>query len=410
MAGTADGAISTPDVDIFLSSDGGQTFPVILATATPYDGSFTFTVPPVATTTARVMVRGSGNIFLDINDADITLVVDGSPCDASASFVSPEEEISAPAGDPSLNLNLSPNYRDQLSSPFKITLDATDGSGNCAAINFGGYLKAVIVASGSGAPVTFSASKSNFSGNFIANASLFDPPYVDDCTGYLGGTATFTRNPEDGITISNKSFTLILVSGGQYEIVGYGIGNGATGDIEVTHSGGTLFTATPSPGNGFAYTYDIAEETTGKLVAFDPDGYLSDAARYSSGSYSVFGISFADGVDLDPYLGGSRQLLDADAAAGHICAVSSANGVTVSVSELILRVELALFTGRREFGTNLLEWVTEAEVGTELYNVQRRSAGGADWLTVSPTATSPPAPTTIVYRSWISTGIRSTAR
>lgn len=65
--------ISTPLVNILLSTDGGQTFPIILASQVANNGSYQIQVPFVNTSTARVMVEGDGNIFFDINDRNFTI-------------------------------------------------------------------------------------------------------------------------------------------------------------------------------------------------------------------------------------------------------------------------------------------------------------------------------------------------
>lgn len=69
VAGTNAGAVNCPNVDILLSTDGGLTYPVTLASGVNNDGSHLVTVPSDNTTTsARVMVRGNGNIFYDISN------------------------------------------------------------------------------------------------------------------------------------------------------------------------------------------------------------------------------------------------------------------------------------------------------------------------------------------------------
>ena len=65
--------ISTPTVNVLLSLDGGYTWPYTLGSGVPNTGSYSFTVPVVSTTTARVMVEGAGNIFFDINDKNFTI-------------------------------------------------------------------------------------------------------------------------------------------------------------------------------------------------------------------------------------------------------------------------------------------------------------------------------------------------
>ncbi len=54
-------------VDILLSTDGGATFATTLATGVANDGSETITVPNVAATNCRIMVKPTGNIYYDIN-------------------------------------------------------------------------------------------------------------------------------------------------------------------------------------------------------------------------------------------------------------------------------------------------------------------------------------------------------
>ena len=74
VANTNTGAVNTPSVNIFLSTNGGLLYPITLATNVPNNGSAIITVPSVTTTTGRIMVRGAGNIFYDLNNAALTIV------------------------------------------------------------------------------------------------------------------------------------------------------------------------------------------------------------------------------------------------------------------------------------------------------------------------------------------------
>ena len=75
VAGTNTGNVNTPTVNILLSKDGGLTFPYILASNVPNDGSHSFTVPATggATTTARVIVEGNNNIFYAMNSTNFSI-------------------------------------------------------------------------------------------------------------------------------------------------------------------------------------------------------------------------------------------------------------------------------------------------------------------------------------------------
>ncbi len=77
VSGTNTGNINTQTVNILLSIDGGQTFPITLASAVPNDGSHTITVPRIegVSNQARVMVEANDNIFYAVNSSDFT--VDG---------------------------------------------------------------------------------------------------------------------------------------------------------------------------------------------------------------------------------------------------------------------------------------------------------------------------------------------
>lgn len=72
VAGTTSNNINTANVDIFWSTDNGETWTTLLA-ATPNDGSEAVVIPNVATKSGRIMVKGSNHIFFDVNNADISV-------------------------------------------------------------------------------------------------------------------------------------------------------------------------------------------------------------------------------------------------------------------------------------------------------------------------------------------------
>jgi subtilisin-like proprotein convertase family protein len=61
------------NVNIKLSTDGGETFAVVLAANTPNDGSETITVPNVAATNCRILIEPTANIYYAVNTKPFTI-------------------------------------------------------------------------------------------------------------------------------------------------------------------------------------------------------------------------------------------------------------------------------------------------------------------------------------------------
>lgn len=74
VANTNNAPVSCQNVDIFLSIDGGNNFPITLATGVPNTGSAQIVVPSEFTNIARVMVMSEEGTFFDMSNFNFTIL------------------------------------------------------------------------------------------------------------------------------------------------------------------------------------------------------------------------------------------------------------------------------------------------------------------------------------------------
>jgi len=73
VANTTAFPVNAATVNIYLSTDGGLTYPTLILASTPNDGSEAVTIPNVNTTQARIMVAAETNVFYNINPINFTI-------------------------------------------------------------------------------------------------------------------------------------------------------------------------------------------------------------------------------------------------------------------------------------------------------------------------------------------------
>jgi subtilisin-like proprotein convertase family protein len=237
-------------VDILLSTNGGLTYPTVLATNVPNDGSQVITVPNTPSTTCRIMVICSNGTFFDISNNNFTIT--------ASTF--------------DYTLTVTPSTV-SVCQPSNATYNVTIGS-------IGGYNSPVTL-SVSGVPA---GATSNFSVSPVTPAGTSVLTISNTGSAAPGSyTLTITGNSVSGTKVS--TVTLNISSGATAAVTLTSPANAATGVAVPTN-----FTWSTSPGTAITYEIQIATDAAftsivDQATGIVPTNYTSSLLATSTTYY-----------------------------------------------------------------------------------------------------------------------------
>jgi len=243
VAGTDVNGVNAKFVDIYLSTNAGASFPILLASKVPNDGSETITVPNNVGTTNRIMVKGWDNIFFDVSNANFTITAPASTMAISFNGVEGEQNKSICQGS---SVIYTVRYQALAGFSGATTFSAT---GNPA-----------------GTTVTFSPTTLSTSGNVtmtVSNTTAITPGFYNIIVTATSGA--ITKTAPFYLDLLNSNFAATTLSSPANNAVGQGVSlsltwvadsNATSYDVQVATD--LAFTNIISSGNTAATSYPIS--------------------------------------------------------------------------------------------------------------------------------------------------------
>lgn len=326
-------------VNVLLSTDGGDTFPYVLASNVPNNGTAAVTLPYVPyTTKARIKVTAVINDYAEFFDVSDTNFIISSNCNAFQTImVDNPKVVTAIQGSAQANLNLVPQTPSNDTYNSKtLTFDAANMTANSWYIfNQAQTAPYLLNASSSMLTLKFKATET---GSYTLS---YPSPSGVAITLYKGtqtGTANFlTSNAVYSGTGTSftyyRTFTVTLEKGVEYFMTSRNLSSTPAGSsVVVSINGPGQFYDTVSLPAGVSFTYAAINTTTNTIIATSSTGNFT---TLPVGTYTVQGISFT---------GAESALLNktiAELNQAKVCYQLSRNNITLNITSVLSTKELS---------------------------------------------------------------------
>lgn len=330
VANSSAAPISCANVKILFSTDGGQTFPIILLASTPNDGSQTIPIPNNITTNGRLKIESIGNVFYDINDRNIT--ISSSCITESGSIITPSTAVTETQGSTNLNLLSAPLFGNI--NGFSSTIDASDPITNLTAFNSANSSCIIFSNAPQYETIVFQVDVSGsytigFSGGSLSNRmmNLYQDSFSNgsNCTNWLKSNGTYNGS---SVSISS-SITHSLLAGTLYILMISGFENGSSGTYTLSVTppvGGSARLNAPQKNE---YNYLIHNTTTNLITNIMANTNLTEL---STGIYRMYVFSTTSNTNISALINTSFTSLQTSIVNGSVCGKLSDNFRQITIN------------------------------------------------------------------------------
>lgn len=308
------------NVDILLSTDGGISFPITLASGTPNDGNevIIFGTYP-NNINARIKVRHLANSCFEVFDISEAFSI-SSTCQAGASNICNISPLSIAYGNSSLNLGIKyalggpitsrslTTTGSSVSSPFNTSPQNYGNATSCDSYNFGDRIASFRFIPTLSGNFNFSMGANDFLAIYSGTYTSASP-----CVNYIGGTMFASGS---NISYTNQMNINLGNSCGEYTAVLFSP-ESTTRNITITGPSGAIIYEHKNPIAGYSYTF-IARNAVSDIITAQSS--ISDFTNLTGGTYHIYGVHYLSSLNPSSWVG---QTLTSLLSSGQCLAVSS---------------------------------------------------------------------------------------